>query len=114
MVNNDAARLDGVFGVLADPTRRAILERLAGGEVTVTELAAPFPWSLPAISKHLRVLEGAGLIVRRRNGRRRLCRITPAAMDDAAEWIDHYRRFWDARLDALAETLETDKLEDGI
>jgi DNA-binding transcriptional ArsR family regulator len=108
MVNNSAP-LDQVFGALADPTRRAILERLTRGEETVTALAAPFPSSLPAISKHLRVLEGAGLIVRRKSGRRRICRIEPAAMNDAAAWIDYYRRFWMERLDALETLLNSEK-----
>jgi len=105
MVNSSPVPLDRVFGALADPTRRAILERLARGEVAVTELAAPFSTSLPAISKHLRVLEGAGLIVRRTAGRRRICKIEPTAMDSAAEWIAYYSRFWNERLDALDEYL---------
>jgi DNA-binding transcriptional ArsR family regulator len=108
MVNNTAS-LDRVFGALADPTRRAILERLTRGEETVMALAEPFSSSLPAISKHLRVLEGAGLIVRQKSGRRRICRIEPAAMNDAAAWIDHYRRFWTERLDALETLLNSEK-----
>ena len=100
--------MDRTFSALADPTRRAILERLSHGESAVSELAAPFPSSLPAISKHLRVLEGAGLIARRNVGRQRICRITPAAMDTAAEWMDHYRRFWTEQLDELDAYLTSD------
>ena len=100
--------MDRVFGALADPTRRAILERLSRGESAVTELAAPFSTSLPAISKHLRVLEDAGLIIRRNVGRQRICRITPAAMDSAAEWMNHYRRFWTEQLDELDVYLKSD------
>jgi len=101
MVNNHLVSLDRVFGALADPTRRAILERLSLGDTTVTELAIPFPSSLPAISKHLSVLEQAGLIERRNDGRKRICKITPVAMRSAAKWIDHYRTFWTDQLDAL-------------
>lgn len=113
MVNYSPVTLDRVFGALADSTRRAILERLAHGEITVTELAVPFSSSLPAISKHLNVLEGAGLIVRRHAGRQRICRITPTGMVSAAEWIDHYRRFWNERLDALDVYLTTDSGTSG-
>ena len=113
MVNNSAAQLDRVFGALSDATRRAIMERLALGEVTVSELAVPFSTSLPAISKHLRVLEGAGLIARRTSGRQRFCRLTPSALDSAAEWIDYYRRFWNTRLDALDAVLKADAAEEG-
>ena len=116
MVNNpishNQVRLDQVFGALADPTRRAILERLCLGETTVSEIAEPFSSSLPAISKHLRVLEGAGLIARRSVGRQRICRLTPDAMENAAEWIDHYCRFWTAQLDALEQYL-TSETEDN-
>jgi DNA-binding transcriptional ArsR family regulator len=98
-----AERLDGVFAALSDPTRRAILTRLASGESTVTELAKPFAISLPAISKHLKVLERAGLIVRSRSGKWRPCRLQPAPLEDAAEWLEEYRRLWDGRLDRLAD-----------
>lgn len=108
MVNSYPISLDRVFGALADPTRRAILERLSHGESAVTELAAPFPSSLPAISKHLRVLEKAGLIVRKNVGRQRICKISPAAMDSAAEWIDYHRRFWTDQLDGLDAYLKSD------
>ena len=109
MVNNTTTKLDRVFGALSDPTRRRILERLSRGEVTVTELAEPFSSSLPAISKHLRVLEGAGLIARRKSGRNRVCKMTPSAMEPAADWIEMYRRFWTVRLDALEDMLNADK-----
>jgi DNA-binding transcriptional ArsR family regulator len=108
MVNNSTAQLDRVFGALADPTRRAILERLTRGDETVTALAAPFSSSLPAISKHLGVLENAGLIVRQTAGRRRICRVEPAALDVAAEWMAYYRRFWTARIDALEDMLNSE------
>ena len=103
MVNNN---LNLVFSALADPTRRAILERLALGDASVTELAAPFEMSLPAISKHLRILEHAGLIARQREGRVHHMRLAAGPMKDAAEWIGHYRQFWDEQLDSLAGYLE--------
>jgi DNA-binding transcriptional ArsR family regulator len=109
MVNysSAAASLDATFGALADPTRRAILARLAETpEVTVTDLARPFDVSLPAISRHLRVLEGAGLIARRREGRVHHCRVVAAPMKPASEWIARYERFWEEKLDALARYLE--------
>jgi len=95
--------LDSTFGALADPTRRAILERLARGEAPVTELAAPFEMSLPAISKHLGVLEAAGLLTRERDGRLRRCGLAPGPMKAAAEWIARYQRFWEGQFDALAD-----------
>lgn len=98
-----------MFGALADPTRRAILERLTRGDETVTALASPFASSLPAISKHLRVLENAGLIVRQSSGRRRICRLEPSAMNSAAEWIAYYRTFWTQRLDALDVMLKSEE-----
>jgi DNA-binding transcriptional ArsR family regulator len=97
--------LSDVFSALSDPTRRAILARLALGETTVSELAEPFDMSLPAVSKHLKVLEGAGLLVRERHGRLHLCQINGAAMRKAADWIEYYRAFWDARLDSLDDYL---------
>ena len=103
MVNH---HLDLVFSALSDPTRRAILERLALGEASVTELAAPFEMSLPAISKHLRILEQAGLIARRREGRVHHMQLAAAPMKDAADWIGRYHRFWDDQLDHLAEYLD--------
>ncbi len=101
--------LDHTFAALADPTRRAILARLADGEATVTELAHPFDISLPAISRHLKVLERASLIERRREGQTRRCRLTPRPLDDAARWIAFYREFWTASLDRLAAHLDTAK-----
>ncbi len=95
------AHLDATFAALADPTRRAILARLAQGEATVTELAAPFAMTLPAISKHLKVLERAGLITRGREAQWRPCRIDPAPLKEAADWVGAYRALWDARFDRL-------------
>jgi DNA-binding transcriptional ArsR family regulator len=104
-----ADRLDAAFFALADPTRRAILARLARGEASVKELAAPFDMSQPAISKHLRVLERAGLITAGRDGRRRPRRLDPEPLAAVTEWIERYRRVWEAnfqRLDALLEELQ--------
>jgi len=98
---NYPAPLDATFGALADPTRRAILARLALGQTSVTELARPFSMSLPAVSKHLRVLEQAGLLTREKDGRVHRCQIEAAPMRAAADWIARYREFWDERLDAL-------------
>ncbi|MGE0737216.1 MAG: ArsR/SmtB family transcription factor [Alphaproteobacteria bacterium] len=97
--------LTRVFGALADPTRRAILQRLSEGEATVQELARPFDISLPAVSRHLKVLEAAELIGRGRAAQWRPCRLTAAPLKQAAEWVEHYREFWDARFDALADYL---------
>lgn len=97
--------LDATFSALADPTRRAIVARLAEGEATVGELAAPFDVSLPAISKHLRVLESAGILARTREGRVHRCRLVAAPMRDAAEWIERYRRYWEEQLDSLERYL---------
>lgn len=105
-------RLDATFAALADPTRRAILTRLASGEASVTELARPFAMSQPAISKHLKVLERAGLISRRREAQRRPCRIEGKPLADASGWLEGYRRFWEGRfqrLDALLDELQTQK-----
>ena len=88
--------LSATFAALADPTRRAILARLAAGEASVCELAEPFEMSLPAISKHLKVLERAGLIARSREAQRRPCRLEAARLRDVADWVERYRRFWDA------------------
>jgi DNA-binding transcriptional ArsR family regulator len=100
------ARLDATFAALADPTRRAILARLARGEATVMELAAPFDMSQPAISKHLKVLEKAGLISRGKDAQRRPCRLEPKALSLAFDWLDDYRRFWEDSFDALDGVLE--------
>src|ERR1041385_5003732 len=97
--------LSVTFAALADPTRRAILARLTKGEVSVTELAAPFDMSLPAISKHLKVLENAGLITRGREARWRPCRIEAARLKEVSDWLDHYRRFWEESFDRLDEYL---------
>ena len=98
--------LSATFAALADPTRRAIMARLTLGEATVGELAAPFDMSLPAISKHLTVLENAGLLLRERQGRERLCRLQAEPLKDAGDWIEQYRRFWDGAFDRLAQYLE--------
>ena len=102
-------RLDTTFAALADPTRRAILARLASGEASVTELAEPFAMSQPAISKHLRVLERAGLISRGRDAQRRPRRLSPAPLAEANEWLERYRQSWEGnfqRLDALLEEMK--------
>jgi DNA-binding transcriptional ArsR family regulator len=101
-----ANRLDDVFGALADPTRRRILETLSRGDQCVTALARPHRMSLPAISKHLRVLEHAGLICRRRNGRVHHLKLEAKPMQEAAQWIEEYRKFWEGNLDSLAAYLE--------
>jgi len=98
--------LSTTFAALADPTRRAILARLAQGETTVGELAQPFDISLPAISRHLRVLETAGLIERRTDAQWRVCRLRGESMREAAEWLDRYRAFWEESLDRLVDYLE--------
>jgi DNA-binding transcriptional ArsR family regulator len=100
-----AANLDATFAALADPTRRAILTRLSRGEASVTELAAPFDMTMPAISKHLKVLERAGLIVRSRDAQSRPCRLQPKPLASAAEWIDRYRTFWEDSFDRLDDYL---------
>src|SRR5712675_1981117 len=96
-----ADRLSATFAALADPTRRAILARVATGETSVSELARPFDMSLPGISKHLKVLERAGLIARGREAQWRPCRLAAAPLKDAAKWIEDYRRFWEESLDRL-------------
>ena len=105
MVTNSAG-LDRTFGALADGTRRAILARLASGEATVGELAEPFRMSRPAISKHLRVLERAGLVRSTRHGRVSRCVLDAAPMREASDWVDAYRVFWSGRLEALARYVE--------
>ena len=101
-----ADHLSTTFAALADPTRRAILARLLSGECSVTELADPFDMSLPAVSKHLRVLERAGLIARRREAQWRHCRIEGGRLKDVADWTEHYRHVWEARLDRLDTYLQ--------
>lgn len=106
MVNNQDPKLDMVFHALADSTRRAILMRLANGDAVVSELAEPFDMSLPAISKHLGVLEKAGLLQRHKNGRIRRCELTAGPLETAADWIKFYRQFWESQLDSLADYLD--------
>jgi DNA-binding transcriptional ArsR family regulator len=98
--------LSTIFAALADPTRRAILARLREGPTTVTELSAPFTMSGPAISKHLRVLERAGLITRGREAQRRPCRLEPSPLREVTEWAEHFRRFWDASYARLDDYLD--------
>ncbi|HKW10584.1 MAG TPA: metalloregulator ArsR/SmtB family transcription factor [Gemmatimonadaceae bacterium] len=107
-----ASRLDAAFAALADPTRRAIVARLATGEASVSELARPFAMSQPAISKHLKVLEHAGLISRSREAQRRPCRLEPELLAEASGWLDHYREVWEqnfTRLDALLEDMKAEE-----
>lgn len=98
--------LSTVFAALADPTRRAILSLLAGGEATVAELAAPFDITPPAVTKHLKVLQRAGLLVQGRAGQWRPCRLRPEPLREAAAWVDQYREMWEARLDRLEDYLQ--------
>jgi DNA-binding transcriptional ArsR family regulator len=112
-------QLSATFSSLADPTRRAILARLASGEASVTELAEPFAMSLPAISKHLKVLEHAGLIARGRDAQWRPCRLKAAPLKEAVDWLEQYQQFWDESLDRLDDYLrelkakeQTDKKND--
>ncbi len=101
--------LNGVFQALSDPTRRTILHRLTQGPATVTEIAAPIDMSLNGVSKHLLVLERAGLLRRRITGREHHCYLNAEPLSDAAEWVDHYRRFWESRLDSLESWLIASK-----
>ena len=107
-------RLSATFAALADPTRRAIIARLAMGETTVNELAKPFDMSGPAISKHLKVLENAGLISRGREAQWRPCRIEPKALKVVDDWLERYRQFWEERLDRLEEYLNTLQAEAAL
>lgn len=102
-----------IFAALADPTRRAILARLGSGDVSVTELAAPFSMSLPAVSKHLKVLQRAGLITQGRRAQWRPCRLEAGPLKDVADWVGHYRRFWEQSLDRLDEYLQELQHTDG-
>jgi DNA-binding transcriptional ArsR family regulator len=99
-------RLSTTFAALADPTRRAILARLTSGEASVTELAEPFDMSMPAISRHLKVLEKAGLIARSREAQWRPCRLEPAPLKDVSKWVERYRRMWEERFDGLEDYLQ--------
>ena len=105
-------RLSETFGALADPTRRAILARLASGEASVTELAEPFAMSMPAISKHLKVLERAGLISRGREAQWRPCRLEARPLQDVAGWVEHYRKFWEESFGRLNLYLQELKQQD--
>ncbi len=109
MVKYTVADLDLFFSALSDPTRRAILQRLSQGEATVTELARPFAMSLPAISKHLRVLEQAGLLHREREGRIRRCSFNAERVKAAADWLERNTTFWRSQLDALDSYLRSDR-----
>ncbi len=115
MATTTKDRLDRTFSALADPTRRAILARLTTGEASVTELAAPFDMTLPAVSKHLKVLERAGLIARGRERQWRPARLEAEPLKDVAEWIERYRRFWEESYDRLDEYLQElkQRKEDG-
>lgn len=109
-------RLDATFAALSDPTRRAILARLASGEASVTELARPFEITLPAVSKHLKVLERAGLIARGRDAQWRPCRLDAGPLKDVADWVEHYRSFWEQsfdRLDDYLRELQRKEKDDG-
>jgi DNA-binding transcriptional ArsR family regulator len=112
MVNYSSDQLTTIFLALADPTRRAILERLTHGEASGTELARPFSISVPAISKHLRVLEHADLILHRKDGRTHRFRLAARPMREAAAWLEHYRQFWETQLDALDTYLQVTSEEE--
>lgn len=103
--------LDFTFSALSDPTRRAIISRLAKGEASIIEIASPFNMSLPAVSKHIRALEKAGLVVRSKRGRVHYCRLNAKPLQDAAKWLVFYQQFWDAKLDSLANFLEGNSKE---
>lgn len=117
MTASTTDRLSKTFAALADPTRRAILSRLSSGEASVSELAKPFEMSMPAVSKHLRVLEHAGLIERGRDAQWRPSRLKAAPLRDVADWVEHYRRFWENSLDRLDDYLQQlqkeEKSDDG-
>jgi DNA-binding transcriptional ArsR family regulator len=117
MVNYSEQSLDAIFSALSDATRRAILARLAKGDLTVGELAEPFDMSLPAVSKHLRVLERAGLLVQEKDGRIRRCHLNAEPLKTAAQWINFYRQFWEDQFGQLAafleETYDTDKPDEA-
>ncbi len=112
MVNYNPAQLDLSFGALAHPIRRGILARLANGEATVAELAEPYKVSAPAISKHLHILENAGLMIRRKEGRVHHCRLVDKKMKEAENWLEQQRKFWNERLDALERYLEKEHDDD--
>jgi DNA-binding transcriptional ArsR family regulator len=112
MLQTQADVLSHTFAALADPTRRAILSRLASGEASVTELAEPFRMSMPAVSKHLKVLERAGLITRGREAQWRPCRLQPEPLKEVSDWVAHYRKFWEQSFDRLEEYLRQMKLDE--
>lgn len=106
MVNYSSKQLDPVFAALADPTRRAILVRLTHGEATVMQVAQPFETSLPAISKHIKVLEEAGLVARRKDGRTHHLRLVASPLKNAVQWLEQYRWFWESQFDSLEQFLK--------
>jgi DNA-binding transcriptional ArsR family regulator len=110
---NYSTTLDQTFSALSDPTRRAIISKLADGEIPIMEIASPFDMSLPAVTKHIRILEEAGLVIRRKQGRVRYCRLNAKPLRDAAQWLVFYQKFWDAKLDSLANFLEADPNQGG-
>ena len=101
-----SASLDNIFSALSHPTRRAIISQLAKGEISIMELASPFNMSLPAVSKHVRILENAGLLTRKKRGRVHYCRLNAYPLRDAAQWLVFYQQFWDTKLDALTNFLK--------
>ena len=113
LLSYSPTQLDATFAALADPTRRAILARLASGQASVNELAEPFAMSQPAISKHLKVLERAGLISRGRDAQRRPCRLQADRLAEANDWLENYRRFWEQSFDRLDSVLDDLKLDEG-
>jgi len=113
MVYYQSSALDNTFAALSDATRRGILARLAKGEASISDLAAPYDMSLPAVSKHLRVLERAKLVERRKDGRVHRCRLAAEPMKGAAEWIEKYRQFWERQFDSLAQYLEGSQKEEN-
>ena len=112
MVKCNERQIDQAFAALAHPARRAMLGRLAAGESSVTELAEPFEMSLPAVSKHIRVLERAGLLLQERDGRVRRCHLCPEPLRQVSAWVEHYRRFWEGQLGSLANYLKQVKHEE--
>jgi len=105
-MDNYSPSLDQTFAALSDPTRRAIISQLAKGEFSIMELASPFDMSLPAVSKHVRILEDAGLLIRKKRGRVHYCHLNARPLRDAAQWLVFYQQFWDSKLDALANFLQ--------
>ncbi len=109
-----SSTLDNTFSALSDPTRRAIISQLANGELPIMKIASSFQMSLPAVSKHIRVLEGAGLLIRRKQGRINYCHLNAKPLQEAAKWLVFYQQFWEAKLDSLTNFLEDNSdQEDG-